>query len=279
MPTTIQQIPKEIRAHFGSEGTIRVIEELDSKLDLEYTRFFGRLLRRLMTKEMSAHDFIPTISNELSMDEKKAKAIAAEIKERILEPVRRKLYVWGIDISAIETADAFPLKDVLAEEEKKFGFSKERPSSESKPVSISSQENKSNEISDVKIKKVSPEPEKKTKEKEEKSPEISKEKKEEKNKSPFVVFETKKQEQTEEKPKTLPKKLFPSFDFLKRAEEKEKKPLKAEVEAPKEEKKTVHYSESRTPLSDSPFSANTNKEKDDLLNLETFEVEKKEEDN
>lgn len=271
MPTTIQQVPKEIRLHFGSEGTISFIEELNKKLGMEYSPFFSRILGRLMIKDLSAHDFIQTISKELGMGEKKAKVVAAEIKERVLEQVRRKLFVWGVDISSIETADAESLDRILQEEREVFGVVREK-AEEGKAVSVSSPEKKAEEeVSEIKITKdASSEP---AKEEKTGTLETKNAEEKEKSKNPFIIFETKKPEGLGEGVKAPPKKLFPSFDFL-RPKKDEKGPSKAEIKAPQEEKKTVHYSENRTPLSDSSVFEKEKKD-DDVLNLETFEVEKK----
>ena len=113
MAVSLQEVPKNIKEHLGSDQTTDLITDISKKAGLQSISTIPRLLFLLETKAVPAHDFIELLIKELDVTPERGKAIAREIKERVLEPIRPFLFEWGIDLSFIDTIKAPLLKDLI----------------------------------------------------------------------------------------------------------------------------------------------------------------------
>lgn len=65
-------------------------------------RIIPILLFQLTSKEIQPQDFVSELSDWLDVSSESARTLAREIEEKILEPIKRPLLNWGIDISLIK---------------------------------------------------------------------------------------------------------------------------------------------------------------------------------
>lgn len=237
MRVELSKVPEDIRDQFGSEQTTALLSDINDRLYISNLRAIPRLLFILETKELPAHDFVKSMIEEAKITEKEAGAVAKEIKEKILEPMRYSLFRWGIDISDIKTGDAPSLKDIAPEggenklEEKNIDITE--IGEEDKNVSVPIQ--KEPPITPARVPAPAP-----------------------LSDAPFIIHEEKKTEtagagRTAFKGFSIPLGFFKSKDQPAEAGQ----PVRASIEAPaKSEKRVVNYSELRTSLS--PFEGAQN---------------------
>lgn len=116
MPT-LQDVPIRIKECLGSERATKTLINISQRAGLATPNSIPRILYLVEIKELSVHDFIDALVEYLGVSILKAKAIAKEIKEQILEFERASLYEWGVDISFIETGDAPDLDELMKNED------------------------------------------------------------------------------------------------------------------------------------------------------------------
>lgn len=122
MALALQDIPISVKDHFGSERTSNLLREVSRKAQIVSPGLIPGAIYSLISKDVTAHDFIESLSEDFGLSKTRALAVAKEIKERVLEPVRRDLFRWGIDISAIDVRNAPDLESLRIEEpEEKTG--------------------------------------------------------------------------------------------------------------------------------------------------------------
>jgi len=116
MALALQDIPLSVKDHFGSERTSNLLREVSRKAQIVSPGTIPGAIYSLILKDVTAHDFIESLSEDFGLSKPRALAVAKEIKERVLEPVRRDLFRWGIDISAIDVRGAPDLESLKIEE-------------------------------------------------------------------------------------------------------------------------------------------------------------------
>lgn len=224
----ISDIPQQIRQQLFSEHADAVLAKIIRRADIQNPSSVPGVLFRLLIKELPAHDFIETLSREGNLNLGKARSVALLIKEKILETERRSLFRWGIDISDIKVHDASPLEELEPGEIKK----------EEKNITVEDI-GKDKEGVDEEFVAVNPitSSEKPFILHEEKSPAP------EENKSSFKGF-------------SMPFGFFKSKNQSAPAGKSTKVEIETSGSSPKNEKRTVNYSELRTTLS--PFEVEQN---------------------
>jgi len=118
MEISLKQVPKEIREHFGSEQTTAFVSQISKEADIVQPRLLAKTLYLLEIKGLDATNLMEAIAKNLEVNVEKAKAIAKEIKDKILEPKRYALAQWGVDIKLIDVTDARPLSEFAPKEGK-----------------------------------------------------------------------------------------------------------------------------------------------------------------
>jgi|SRR3989344_483917 len=101
----LQNVPRELKDWFGSESITYKISELNKRFNFTGGKIgvIPRSTLRLEVKDLSPKNFTETISNELGISPSSARGLAKEISQKILEPMKRQLLDWGVDISLIDT--------------------------------------------------------------------------------------------------------------------------------------------------------------------------------
>lgn len=254
MPS-FSEIPQNIREHLVAPRTITTLDEIQKKAEIYSTGKLSELATKLVLRDILPQDFSAKLEEEVGVKEKEAKTIARELKEKVLEPVRYALVNWGVDINQIDIADAPTLDEFLKEREEKLKKQRERLAA----LGIETEEEEENETEEVSKKgaitfdtlgaapfgsSVNI------------HPEGSSTENSEEEEKPLIIL------QEEKTPAAAPaagssKSFSMPFGFFKKTGEnigKTTAPIRARVETPSEKKRTVHYSESRTPVS--PFEKN-----------------------
>ncbi|MEK7087007.1 MAG: hypothetical protein AAB935_01980 [Patescibacteria group bacterium] len=111
MSKSLQDVPQEIREHFGSERTSATLAAINKKAGIEILNAIPQILFSLEIKRLSIYEFIDAIAEELHLNKAKAESLAKEIKEKIFEPIRGELSSWGIDISVLNVHNARTLEE------------------------------------------------------------------------------------------------------------------------------------------------------------------------
>lgn len=261
MPITAQQIPKNILEYFGSESIQAIIGEINEQAEIYTPSFVPALIYDLVSKNIPAHDFINELAKTLDISPKRATSITKEIKEKVLEPERKVLFLWGVNISDINVLNAAPIEKLFPEDQ--TGPQPEKAISlDNLDVGKQTQEQAQIKLSEMPKSEIS----------------IKKE-------IPIAAIEPPKEGEPliihrEESFAQEAKPGFRGFSLVglfrsKRKEPETESTTKAKVEIPdetvrdllnklpikKEEQKVVHYSEFRTPLT--PFQ-----DGDEFINLE-----------
>jgi len=117
MPIEIQNIPERIREYFGSNRVAALITDINKRSGRYNLEAIPKLLYQLEIKELLIKDFIPALAKEIPTTLERAKAIAREIKEKILEPKRHDLESWGINLNELDVSDAKSLDEIRKEDE------------------------------------------------------------------------------------------------------------------------------------------------------------------
>ncbi len=232
MPIPLNQVPQDIREHFGSEATFEVLHNIQERVGVGSPRALARLMYRLETRDVPANDFIETLHRELRVSPDAAKTIAKEIKEKVLELKRPPLSSWGIDMDAIHTDGAKSLDEFFGLSQVTGGTISLEAIGEEKPttVKVGVEPAKKGELFDIT------------------------------RGEPLIIHQE--ETPTEERKRPFKSLEFPFGFFGKEGEAAPSEPVKVRVEVPKE-KRVVHYSELRTPLA--PFQ-----KQEEIINLETF---------
>jgi hypothetical protein len=261
-------VPGSLRGYFASEITAALIQSITKEAELAEPGAIAGVVYRLITKDLSAHDFIDGTSEQLGVSTQRAHAIARALKELVFEKVRNELFVWGIDISAINVVNAPSLDDIRIEERGEGENTPEPPGE--RTIKLDTVGTSSAVPQAVPVK---PTPSFFAKKPSEgRSPAAPG--------APLIIHEEKRQPAPPTVPR--PKKFFFPMSFFKPKAvpqpvpaqiETKGVPLKPENagETKRDQKKVVFYSESRTPLT--PFSTSASS---DVINLQTFKVEKRE---
>lgn len=107
MPQLLSNVPQEIRYWLGSESVTYFLRDLNNKLNITGDRvsMIPRLIYRLETLDLAPQKFIDYLTEELKITPSAAREIAREVEQKILEPIKRPLYDWGMDVSLIQTAE------------------------------------------------------------------------------------------------------------------------------------------------------------------------------
>jgi len=237
MPTTLKEVPIKIKNHLGSDEIIGIIDRLNNNARIFEPSILPLLLYRLITKELAPEKIHDQILKDLNFSEEKTNAITREIKEKILEPIKLDLKEWGINIDAIDTKNALTFQEFLKKEKEeleKFGVSFEIIE-EPEPVKKISLD-KINEAPIAKKITIS-----------------------QSEDTPLIIHQVK--PLTETKPKTTSPIFSLPFKFLKSklSQKNIEKPVMARIETPEKtisepeknqpQKRVVHYSDNRSPLS------------------------------
>ena len=121
MTRSFHEAPQELRSWLGSDGVTFYLIDLNNRLSLaDYgMTLIPNLIYRLVIHDLPAQNFTSTLSEELEIAPSSAKEIAKEIEKKVLEPVRRALLEWGVDITLIQIGDV--VKEDLNVEEKIIG--------------------------------------------------------------------------------------------------------------------------------------------------------------
>jgi len=100
----IKEVPRQIKRWFSSDNALDAVEKLNEKLELsgEDERIIPFLIMRLETKDISPRNFINELADFLGTSAESSKDIAGEIKDKILKPIQKDLYDWGVDIDLIK---------------------------------------------------------------------------------------------------------------------------------------------------------------------------------
>ena len=228
MAAELQEVPKKIKEQFGSEGTSALIARITDALNLGSPRPITKALYLLETKGVPAHDFIQSMTHGTGITDDEAGSITKELKEKVLEPIRDALFQWGIDISDINVNKATNIKWPTDESEVKTKtISLEDIGDTSKEEAIPVE---AAPITAVTLKPLGQKPD-----------------------SPFILHEEDVPEGNVTQRSVFKSVTSPlgGFFLKKRPPEETKSPF-AKLQIPglrPKEKRIVHYSETRTPLS------------------------------
>lgn len=130
------EAPQDIREYLGSSGAAVYIDEINKKADIARTNLISDLLYEIIVKETPPNYTVERLKEKIgTSDDEKAKSIAREIKEKILQPIYYALLNWGVDINDIDTGDA-PTLDEFVKKEAEFLESLGIKTEESKPTEI-----------------------------------------------------------------------------------------------------------------------------------------------
>lgn len=249
---TFFEIPSNIREHLISPRTTILFDKVTKDAEIYEVGILPDIVSRLVMRDILPQDFIARLKEEVGVSEEKAKVVAKELKEKILEPIRYALVNWGVDINQIDVSDVPTLDEFLKakkeKEEKRnkllasLGIEveqedeKEKAGGEKDVVTFDTLGAAPTESSSVRI-----------------HPEESDvEKKEGEEIKPLMIHRENQIETA--RPRDGSKSFSLPFGFFKKvggAALNAAAPIKARIEAPGDVKRTVHYSELRTPVS--PF--------------------------
>ena len=243
MAVLLNQVPEEIREYLASEQTTVLINGIRDEADVVLPGALPKLLFRLETKDLSVHDFVEAIERNLGVKPPKSLAIAKAIKERVLEPKRYTLSQWGVDISFLDVAQAPNLGEF-----RPF----EAPGAASEPEKISLEQLTTETGQNVPVQ-------------EETLASSANTAEQTKEGAPLILH--REETLTGEKKSSIRGFSFPGFFKSKKTEAESPPTVKVKIETPGQgpdkEKRVVHYSEFRTPVT--PFNENN-----ELINLEVF---------
>jgi hypothetical protein len=271
MSVTFKMVPDSLREYFASETTTSLIRSITKEAGLVEPGAIANVVFRLITKDLSAHDFIDGTAEQLGLSTRRAQAIARALKELVLEKVRNELFVWGVDISAINVVNAPSLDDMRIDEEGGVNTNEASSPATERTVQL-------NTVGSVVA------PEQKVPVRSVPSFLSRPQGKQEPQKAPgapLIIHEEK--HLPERSPSEPPrKKFFFPMNFFKpkpvpqsitaqiETGGAQQKPA-TNIESPKPpastQKKVVFYSESKTPVT--PFSTTASS---DVINLQTFEL-------
>ena len=248
-------VPQNIKEHLTSQRTLTIFQEITEKSEIYEVGILSDVVLRLITRNILPQDFSAKLAEEVGLKDKKAKVIARELKERILEPIRYALINWGVDINQIDVSEADTLDDFLKTKKEKeektnrllasLGIETEVGDEEERDVDKTG---KSEVISFATL-GVAPLGNSVNIHPEEHRTDTGNAGNEAK---PLIIHRENTTQTT--KPSGGSKSFSMPFGFFKKTGqlgENPPSPVRARVETPKESKRTVHYSELRTPLS--PF--------------------------
>lgn len=264
------EVPGNIREHLISPRTSAIIDNIQEKAEIYRVGILSDLVSRLVMRDILPQDFRAKLEEEVGVSEKKAQVISRELKEKVLEPIRYALVNWGVDINQIDVAGAPTLDEFLKEREaaeadrEKFLTSLGIEMEKGEEAPATTKETGQGAITFESLGAMPTQEEAVTirpmehAADREKSDEVQ----------PLIIHR--------ESPMPTARESFGSksfslpFGFFKKAENEITKsvaPVVAKVEGLKEEKRVVHYSESRTPLT--PFN-----KKDEFINTTPFDAQK-----
>ncbi|MEK7512740.1 MAG: hypothetical protein AAB601_00910 [Patescibacteria group bacterium] len=118
MALTFRDIPDFLRRHFSSEEMATMIRSIAERAEIATAGTLARTLLRLLTKDVDAHGFVTALTEGAGLSDARARAVARELKEKVLEPVRSALMSWDIDISAINVLNAPALESFYTAEKR-----------------------------------------------------------------------------------------------------------------------------------------------------------------
>ena len=81
-------VPQNIKEHLTSQRTLTIFQEITEKSEIYEVGILSDVVLRLITRNILPQDFSAKLAEEVGLKDKKAKVIARELKERILEPIR-----------------------------------------------------------------------------------------------------------------------------------------------------------------------------------------------
>lgn len=223
---SLDSVPEPIKIWLGSERVVYFIMDINHKLRItgERMSIIPGLILRLEVRDLPPQEFSDALAKELEIPSGEAQKVNNEIKVRILKPIKKELFDWGVDIELMEP---LPGIEIIEKEEEKVAV----------PAPA---EEKKEEIKPIEPRKIT------VKVEEEKPTEI-KPKEMPQQGAPFMLF--KKEEQARVQPQiseTIKSKITETIS----AERKPAPPTAAarlEIEGV-EQPRTVHYSENSTPL-------------------------------
>lgn len=108
-------IPQTIRDQIGSGKIIAIIDSINERADIARLDLIPQLVYDVLSKDVSAKDFISHCSGVLKFSQKKLKAVVREIKEKILKQFDYALLNHGVDIKEIDVSDALTLDEWVKE--------------------------------------------------------------------------------------------------------------------------------------------------------------------
>lgn len=271
MPITFKMVPDSLREYFSSEATTALIRSITKEAELVQPGAIANVVYRLITKDLSAHDFIGGMGEQLGVSTRRAQAIARALKELVFEKVRNELFVWGVDISAINVLDAPSLADMRIDEEGDLTADEAPLPAKERAVQL---EVSSSAIVPEQAVPVRPVPPFLSRGPEKQPPKQT-------PGAPLIIHEEKRL--PERAPAEQPrKKFFFPMNFFKPKpapqsvtaqietggmRPKQVGPNEPPKQQPNAQKKVIFYSESKTPLT--PFSTTASS---DVINLQTFEL-------
>lgn len=103
LQNSFNSLPRHIKEWLSSEQVSYLVHEINNHFDFrnEKMMIIPNLILYLSVKELDPLNFLYELSQKLNIDFDQAKIIAKEIEEKILKPIKMKLYDIGIDISMI----------------------------------------------------------------------------------------------------------------------------------------------------------------------------------
>ncbi|HXF44226.1 MAG TPA: hypothetical protein VNK70_02055 [Candidatus Paceibacterota bacterium] len=239
-----QSVPKTIEVLLNSENTQKTVQRIAREhfLDEERTTTLSQLTGLVLLGFVSLEDLAHEISENLPLNQVHSRQLTEDLKAAIFEPIKRDLERVYEPVSRFETKEFVPVPE-----------KKEFIADEKTPLEKIGQEGIKTAIK-IEVR--------------EKEPPIEG--------APLIIHK----EDSMPAPVQTEKKSFKGLEFPfgffgKESKSAPSEPVKVRVEGPtsrskelhvkKEEKKVVHYSELRTPLT--PFQ----KAGDEIINLETFD--------
>lgn len=248
------ELPQNIKEHLVSPRTASLFDSITHKAEIYEIGILPDLVSQLVTRNVFPQDFTSKLKEEVGTSDKKTKAIARELKEKVLEPIRYALVNWGVDINQIDVSGAPTLDEFIKEREEAERKQTERLAS----LGIENDEDDDNEKPAPRREEAitfdtlaAPAGEAVTI----RPSEPAEDKQRSDEMQPLIIHRENPvpaaREAAGSKSFSLP---FGFFRNVERTVSESMEPIKARVESPKEEKRVVHYSELRTPLT--PFNKN-----------------------
>lgn len=234
---SLDNTPEPIKIWLGSERVVYFIMDINHKLRItgERMSIIPRLILRLEVRDLPPQEFADALAKELEIPASEAQKVNNEIKARILKPIKKELFDWGVDIELMEP---LPGIEIIEKEEEKV-------------VIPAPAEEKKEEIKPAEPKKIT------IKVEEEKPAEI-KPKEGPPQGTPFMLFQKEEQARVQPQISEAIKSKITETIGPERKPSAPKATARLEIEGV-EQPRTVHYSENSTPSTSSGQVKSENK--------------------